>query len=107
MLLQSYSGTIRVFPAVPAGWKDVSFTTLRAEGAFLVSADRRARLTQRVEIFSEKGGTCRLENPFGDSPLKIEPPAKLRKIGDEIRIRMSPGQKVVLLRSNVIKKNRQ
>ncbi|MHC4439878.1 MAG: glycosyl hydrolase family 95 catalytic domain-containing protein [Planctomycetota bacterium] len=38
MLLQSYSDTIRLFPAVPADWKDISFKTLRAEGAFLVSA---------------------------------------------------------------------
>ncbi len=41
MLLQSYSGTIRVFPAIPATWRDVSFKGLRAEGAFLVSAERK------------------------------------------------------------------
>src|SRR5512141_200585 len=40
MLLQSYAGFIEVFPAIPAAWKDVSFTTLRAEGAFLVSAKK-------------------------------------------------------------------
>jgi len=64
MLLQSYSGTVRVFPAIPADWRDVSFKTLRAEGAFLISAERKAGLTQSVEILAEKGGTLRLENPF-------------------------------------------
>ncbi len=38
MLLQSHTGTIRLFPAIPADWTDVSFTTLRAEGGILVSA---------------------------------------------------------------------
>jgi alpha-L-fucosidase 2 len=71
MLLQSYSGTIRVFPAIPAGWKDASFRTLRAEGAFLVSAERKGGLTQSVEILAEKGGTLRLENPFGDSEYMV------------------------------------
>ena len=59
MLLQSYSGTIRVFPAIPASWKEVSFKTLRAEGAFLVSAERRSGVTERIEIIAEKGGLLR------------------------------------------------
>jgi alpha-L-fucosidase 2 len=71
MLLQSYSGTVRVFPAIPADWKDVSFVTLRAEGAFLVSAERKGGLNQSVEIVAEKGGTLRLENPFGTAPYKV------------------------------------
>ena len=40
MLLQSHTGMIRVFPAVPAAWKDAAFSSLRAQGAFLVSARR-------------------------------------------------------------------
>ena len=38
MLIQSHTGVIRIFPAIPGEWKDVRFTTLRTEGAFLVSA---------------------------------------------------------------------
>ena len=38
MLLQSHRGRIEVFPAIPASWRDVEFRTLRAQGAFLVSA---------------------------------------------------------------------
>jgi len=68
MLLQSYSGTVRVFPAIPAGWKDVAFKGLRAEGAFVISAERKNGRTQFVEIVAETGGLLRLENPFGDAP---------------------------------------
>lgn len=100
MLLQSYSGTIRTFPAIPAAWKDVSFTTLRAEGAFLVSAERSGGLTRHVKILAEKGGVCRLENPFGGSQFDIEEATRdsVREIGDELHIRMSPGQRIVLMR---------
>jgi len=72
MLLQSYSGIIRLFPAVPTDWKDISFKTLRAEGAFLVSAERRDGQTQTVTIISEKGGVCRLENPFGKNDYELK-----------------------------------
>lgn len=69
MLLQSHSGTIRVFPAIPADWKDVRFGTLRANGAFLVSAERRQGEVGHVSIYSEQGGKLRLENPFpGKTP---------------------------------------
>ncbi len=65
MLLQSLDGVIRVFAAVPPSWRDASFDTLRAVGAFLVSAQRRDGVTQRVCIISEKGGPCTLADPFG------------------------------------------
>jgi alpha-L-fucosidase 2 len=65
MLLQSWGGVIRVFPAVPAEWTDVSFRDLRAEGAFLVSAQRKQGKTIWVRILAEKAGIIRLKNPFG------------------------------------------
>jgi alpha-L-fucosidase 2 len=64
LLLQSWGGKIRVFPAVPEFWPSAYFERLRAEGAFLVTARREGGRTQFVEIFSEAGETCRLRNPF-------------------------------------------
>ena len=64
MLLQSYSGVIKIFPAIPASWKDAAFYNLRAEGAFLVSAKKENGKIKRVEIFSEKGGRLKIKNPF-------------------------------------------
>jgi len=65
LVLQSWSmqpfGThIRVFPAVPDSWKDVSFDKLLAEGAFEVSAVRREGKTQFVQIKSLAGSPCRV-----------------------------------------------
>ncbi|AQT67579.1 hypothetical protein STSP2_00727 [Anaerohalosphaera lusitana] len=74
MLIQSYSGTIRLFPAVPADWKNASFDTLRTEGAFLVSAEREDGKTERVIVTAEKKGTCRVENPFGSAEYKVDKP---------------------------------
>jgi len=71
MLLQSHTGTIHVFPAVPASWKDVSFECLRAQGAFLISAKKSQDQVIEVRILSEKGGKLRLLNPF-ESPFTID-----------------------------------
>ena len=65
LVLQSWSmqpfGThIRVFPAVPDSWKDVSFDKLLAEGAFEVSAVRRDGKTEFVQIKSLAGAPCRV-----------------------------------------------
>jgi alpha-L-fucosidase 2 len=100
MLLQSYSGTIRVFPAVPAGWKDASFESLRAEGAFLVSAERNGGRTQSVEIVAEKGGTLRLENPFGGAAHTVAgvKADDIKVDGTDLIIETSPGQRISLTR---------
>lgn len=69
MLLQSHTGVVHVFPAIPAGWTDVAFRNLRAQGAFLVSATKSGgRLTQ-VQVRPEQGGTLRLALP-ADSKVK-------------------------------------
>jgi alpha-L-fucosidase 2 len=65
MLLQSWGGTIRLFPALPDAWREASFTDLRAEGAFLVSADLCDRRIVHATIRSEAGGACRVLNSFG------------------------------------------
>lgn len=64
MLLQSYAGFIEIMPAIPTDWKDVSFTNLRSEGAFLISARKAGGQMNEVKIVSEKGGQARLKLPF-------------------------------------------
>ena len=64
LLLQSWGGVIRVFPHMPDVWQDVSFETLRAEGAFLVSASLRGGKIAYLRIESEAGGVCRVKNPY-------------------------------------------
>jgi alpha-L-fucosidase 2 len=72
MLLQSHRGVIVLFPAVPASWTDVAFTTLRAQGAFLVSAQRIGGAVSRVEIVAEQGGRCRLISPFTSKEIAFD-----------------------------------
>lgn len=64
LLLQSYKGFIEVFPAVPKSWKNVSFKTLRAEGAFLVSSKKENGIIVEVKIKAEAGGELKLRLPF-------------------------------------------
>ena len=64
MLLQSNNGCLEIFPAIPATWKNVTFKTLRTEGAFLVSAKKSNGNIEEVLISSEAGGLLQLELPF-------------------------------------------
>jgi len=64
MLLQSHTGVIRLFPAVPETWKDVSFHKLRAEGAILISAKMEKGKVSGVELYPEKGGIIQIANPY-------------------------------------------
>lgn len=64
MLLASYNDVIEIMPAVPASWQKASFQGLRAEGAFIVSAQRHNGLITQVEIVAERGGELKMKNPF-------------------------------------------
>lgn len=61
LLIQSWGNKIRVFPALPEAWENVSFDQLRTEGGFLVSASKTKRETKFIKIYSTKGDTCRLQ----------------------------------------------
>lgn len=60
MLLQSHTGIVRLFPAIPASWKNVSFDKLRAMGAFVISAERKEGKNVQVTILPEQGGILRM-----------------------------------------------
>lgn len=64
MLLQSHRDYIEVFPAIPNEWKDASFSGLRAQGAFLVSAKMQNGMTSEIKVYSEKGGLLRIKLPW-------------------------------------------
>jgi hypothetical protein len=70
MLIQSWGGLIRIFPAVPSGWRDVTIHDTRTEGAFLVSAVRRGGRTRFVRVLSEAGQPCRVRTGI-DGPLIV------------------------------------
>jgi len=83
MLLQSHNRKIRIFPAMPDTWPDAAFENLRAEGAFLVSARRKAGRCVFAKIHSEKGGRVMVQCDFGEGQVNItagEKKAVVRKI---------------------------
>ncbi|MFC5451620.1 glycosyl hydrolase family 95 catalytic domain-containing protein [Paenibacillus aestuarii] len=69
-LLQSYNGILRFFPNWPTDRK-AEFATLRAVGAFLVSAAYADGEAQWVEIRSEAGSALRFYNPWEQGALCI------------------------------------
>ena len=68
-LLQSVDDILRVFPCWPED-KDASFTNLRAQGAFLVTADQHGGKTTRLEITSTVGGKLRILSPWATIKVK-------------------------------------
>ena len=62
-MIQSYTGTLRLFPNTQ-GLGRARFRNLRAAGAFLLSAAYDGKTVSSVTLFSEKGATAKLENPW-------------------------------------------
>ncbi|MGW2226868.1 glycoside hydrolase family 95-like protein [Streptomyces formicae] len=58
MVCQSWGGVIRVFPALPAVWADLTVHGFRTQGAFLLSAVRKGGTTRWVRLVSEAGAPC-------------------------------------------------
>ena len=70
MLLQSHEGVIRFFPCWPKD-QDARFGTLRANGAFLVSAEIKGGVVGNVRIVSEKGMPCTVQNPWPGKRIQV------------------------------------
>jgi alpha-L-fucosidase 2 len=63
MLCMGHQDVLRVFHAWPKDL-DAAFENLRAEGAFLVSSRLRDGTVEYVEITSERGRKCTIDNPW-------------------------------------------
>jgi len=100
MLCQSWGGVIRIFPAVPSAWRDVTLHDFRTEGAFLVSAVRKAGVTKFVRVHSLAGAPCRVR-PGIAGRLTVRalsgPNPRWRDLGDGvIEIDVTRGHEVVI-----------
>lgn len=94
MLLSSWGGKIRVFPALPAAWPDATIHNMRTEGAFLVSAVRRGGDTKFIRIQSLAGEPCRLVT---DMPNPAATDVAVRRVADgEYELDLKKGESVVL-----------
>jgi hypothetical protein len=69
-MLQSFSGTMRLFPDTQ-GLGRARFRNLRAVGAFLVSASYDGKTVSQVTLFSEKGAMAKVVSPWPKSQVKV------------------------------------
>jgi hypothetical protein len=58
MVCQSWGGVLRLFPAIPDAWPDVTIGDFRAQGAFLLSGSRTGGTTRWLRVHSEAGEPC-------------------------------------------------
>jgi hypothetical protein len=100
MLVQSWGGVIRFFPAVPSGWGDVTVHNGRCQGAFLVSARRTGGVTRFVRVLSLAGEPCLLRTGMsGTLTAKTNTgrtPTVTRVDAQTIRVDLRKGEEVVL-----------
>lgn len=96
-MLQSYTGTIRLFPNT-RNLGPARFQGLRAVGAFLVSAAYDGQNTSGVSVYSEKGATLRLVNPWGKARVRgirarDNQPVEVRNEGGIVTFPTQPGER--------------
>ncbi len=97
MLVQGWGDVVRVFPAVPAHWRDVACRDVLAEGAFSVSAIRLDGETQWVRVRAGVARALRLRDPFAGAEYSVDGPA-VRREGPDLVVDLRRGQTVTLWR---------
>jgi len=97
MLLQSYEGILRVFPAWPKG-RDARFGGLRAYGAFLVSAEIAKGEVRGLIVESEKGKDCTLQNPWPGQALTLYRNGRRAEqvTGDKVTFKTAAGERIAI-----------
>jgi alpha-L-fucosidase 2 len=95
-LLQSYTGTMRLFPNWPSG-KNAEFKSLRTVGAFLVSARKSGEKVEWIEVFSEAGQPFSLISPWKVGAILVRQSGKEKLSGNIFLIKTKPGETFRLL----------
>lgn len=94
MSLQSHQGVIRIFPCMDRSL-DCSYENLRADGAFLVSAELKDKIITKVKIVSEKGTTAVIANPYSSASVSVKGKT-FRTTERIIEIKTEPGDEIIL-----------
>jgi alpha-L-fucosidase 2 len=94
-LLQSYTGVLRLFPNWPPGQR-AAFRTLRAVGAFLVSAAFDGEAVAWVEVVSEQGAPLRLHNPWPGGARLVRASGEALLTGAVLETPTAPGERLRL-----------
>ncbi|MCX5772930.1 MAG: hypothetical protein NTZ09_22045, partial [Candidatus Hydrogenedentes bacterium] len=87
---------IRLFPNWPLD-RPAAFSTLRAVGAFLVTASCANGQVAQVDILSEAGSPLRILNPWRAGARVITASGETRVTDASINVPTTPGQTIRLL----------
>jgi hypothetical protein len=105
MLVQSWGGVIRVFPAVPDSWQNITVHDFQTEGAFTLSAARKDGATQFVRVRSQAGEPCRVRHGISGRLMvwgewgPVHPP-RWRDLGDGvIEIDLDADEEAIVFRA--------
>ena len=102
MILQSWGDTIRVFPAIPKSWKNISFDGLLAKGGFEISATRQGGVTQFVSIKSNAGEPCLLKLDFQYKRVEGIAKSAIKRLSDgRLELEMKAGEEAIFYADNV------
>jgi hypothetical protein len=97
MLIQSWGGVIRVFPAIPSTWQNTEFFNLRTEGGFLVSAVRKNSKTEFIKIQSLAGDPCLIKADFmGEIKLIASKTVKMKQHDGVVELNLKKGEEAIL-----------
>lgn len=97
-LLQSYTGELRLFP----NWKKTNgnarFQTLRAAGAFLVSAEYEDGKIGGVQVTSEAGRPLRFVNPWPGKKVRVIRGGRKAELltGEQLQFQTSRAETIAL-----------
>ena len=105
MLLQTKGDTIKVFPAIPSNWSDCCFKNLRAEGGFVVSAQRLNGALSWITILSETGQPCYINLHSWKEVVNLSKTGtKIIKMKNGIyHLKLEAGEKITLSYSKKVK----
>lgn len=107
MLLQSWGGKIRVFPAMPDKWKMATFDKLRTQGGFLVSAFYNNGKTEWVSIKSLAGEPCVLIIPGWTQAFIWQKSKQITQTilqNNEFVLNLKANEEIILFREKSTKK---
>ncbi len=98
LLLQSYNGIIKIFPAIPEEWEDAVFYNYRAEGGFLISAKYKNKMTEFIKIKSLAGEKCILQtNLEAIKCTSLNYSEKINKLDDNLyEIHLVKGDSILI-----------
>lgn len=94
MLITGDNNLITLFPGIPDS-ESAGFSSLRTDGAFLVSAQKNHLGVTQISVTSECGGLCRIKNPWPEALVQSTAAADVIS-APVIEVETLPGQQLRL-----------